>query len=599
MDSDSTLVTGSPLAARGPRRGAVLGERYEIVDALDADALSLTYKALDQESETHVLFRLLAPGALAEKDARSLVTRLSPLVGIGGRTLARVRDVDREGSVVFVVEPWPQGTTFRALLDGRRDKGAVFTSKELLPVLSALAEATLSLSEPWFHGDLRAHRIYVQADGVRVTGGFALAVLPGDVVVDALTEDVGLRRQFAPEVGDGLAGRPSDRWSVAALAWEALTGKVPEPGPKSAPATLGELGKVLLRYLDPDPTLRPPSLELLVTAVAKHAGVPAPKLVPEPFAIETEAPSDDKTQQVDSSMIVDEATTSRSLSLDRSLSAERPPGPNDTAKHAPVLADAPTVREKKEERDLSDIDPALLRAAAVNRSVTDSGTFELDARELKAFADKKDGKSEGGKRDGDLDPRLVRAALGVSLDDSRPKRSPKGGTQTEEIELTPSEDDAPTDISPSIAPMVRAGAKLPAPSKSAAPASVKSSAPRAPAAAARASAPAAARASAPSASPARAVQPAAPQPSPQPARPMPQPIAQAPQAMPPPQPLVATSPPPVMSQARAPEVRRGEPVTRPIARPSSQSQSGMLVIGGAVLVAVLILAFAFWFRSSH
>lgn len=567
----------------------MLGERYEIVDALDGDAIGLTYKALDQESEAHVLLRLPAPGALGEKDARSLVTRMSPLVGIGGRTLARIRDVDREGSLVFVIEPWPQGTTFRAILDGRRSKGTVFTTVELLPLITSLAEATMAIPSPWFHGDLRAHRVYVHSEGVRITGGFALSVLPGDAIVDALTDDVGLRRQFAPEVGDGLAGPPSDRWSVAALAWEALTGSAPETGPKTAPPALGEVGKVLVRYLDPDPTRRPPTLELLVGTIARHAKTTAPKLAPEPFSVEAEVTSDDKTQQLDPADLVPSGNTKSSSR----------PAANDTAKmQALVLSDGPTV---KDERDLSDIDPALLKAAALNRKMSDSGTFSLDAKELEPVTGKsKQFKPRAGES-GELDPRLVRAALG--LDDGSdprvepPKASParvvaraKSSSETQELDAADLVTLPARQKAAAQAP--KAAAPQPAPKSIPAPRAMPRPAPMATGPMVQ-----------PAPRPQPIVQPAprpmvqpAPRPTPAPPQPMVQPAVRP---MPAVQPIqhaqVATAPPAVVPSPRA---FAPQPATR-IERPSRERSNGTMIIAIAVGLAVTILVLAFWFRASQ
>ncbi len=607
METDSTQVTGSPAATRGPRRGTVLGERYEILDQLDGDALGLTYKALDQENEAHVLFRMPAPGALGERDARSLVSRLSPLVGIGGRTLARIRDVDREGALVFVVEPWPQGTTFRAILEARRSKGSVFTSVELLPVIASLAEVTLAIPEPWFHGDLRAHRVYVSSDGVRVTGGFALSVLPGDAIVDALTDDVGLRRQFAPEVGDGLAGRPSDRWSVAALAWEALTGSPPEPGPKTAPPALGELGKVLVRYLDPDPTLRPPTLELLVGTLAKHAGATAPKLTPEPFSVEVEAPSDERTQQLDASDLGPLDT-----------GAGKKPAANDTAKmQAVVLSDAPTVKEK-DERDLSDIDPALLKAAALNRKMSESGTFALDAKELEPVTGQKSEPRPRAPDSGELDPRLVRAALGLDegtdpKGDGKPRARPKASTTQEldtlDLEAVP----APAKQAVASARASAPRAAAPAPSAKSIP--VPKPLPASKSIPAPQPMPASKSIPAPKPMPTPAPKAAAPAPKPLPA-PSPAAAPHTPIVMPAPKPMPAVQPAPRPMPAVQPAVQAVDqatvvtapPAVVPGPRPFAEQaptridrprSNGTLIIAIAVGVAVTILVLAFWYRSAQ
>ena len=55
---DSTVVTGAPSQLRrGPRRGDVLGERYELRRRFDDDGCITTFMAFDQELEEDVLLR--------------------------------------------------------------------------------------------------------------------------------------------------------------------------------------------------------------------------------------------------------------------------------------------------------------------------------------------------------------------------------------------------------------------------------------------------------------------------------------------------------------------------------------------------------------
>jgi hypothetical protein len=53
--SDSTMVTGAPTAARMPRSGDVLGERWEIRASISSDGLYATYRGTDQETGQNVL----------------------------------------------------------------------------------------------------------------------------------------------------------------------------------------------------------------------------------------------------------------------------------------------------------------------------------------------------------------------------------------------------------------------------------------------------------------------------------------------------------------------------------------------------------------
>lgn len=602
--SDSTLVTGSPFSARGPVKGTVLGERWEVRELEEADALFLTMRAVDQESDSIVLMRLCAPGLLGDKDARRMAERLKKLIGKGGPTLSPFRDVDREGATLFSVEPYPTGASLRSVLEARRQKGQTFSPAELLPVVARLEAALSGIPAPFFHGDVRPQRIFVAPDRVLLTGGFFLSVMPGDALVDVLERDIPLRRQLAPEVGDGVAGRPSDRWSVAALVWEALTGTAPQPGPRSAPAKLGALGPVLTRYLDADPAHRPSTLVPLLDALATAAGVPTPALVPEPFAIEDDESDSDSTE-----LAHRPALGSETIELLDGPKTE--PGVHDTQRLPALDKDGKRPAAPKATRDLEGIDPALLQAAEAGRKISDSGTFELDGQELERLDPKASsrGAQKGALRTpakasapADLDPRLVRAALGMSLEGTPvPSKAPEkaGPAPARDAGRTPRKSSSVTQELDTNDLVAVGGAKRAGAGKAARPAA----APAPTTAPARPGAPkpvTGTGAAAPVRAPARNSAPA-PQPvaraAPEPARtsspaPAPRaPVADA-AAVPGPAPGSLASPfaAPAAGSYPAPAAPRRAPRSGP---------TGGVIVGAALVIALLILGAALWYRHTQ
>jgi hypothetical protein len=371
MESDSTQVTGSPAGLKAPRPGEVLCERFEIRDVVESDSLVLTYRGMDQETEAQVLVRVTAPGLLGEREAKRVHERLRPLIGARGvaggegetgaaSVWPGLLDVDREGALVSTVEPWPKGTSFRAVLEARRAKKRRFDAAELLPFIARIAAALDGLPDrgrlsSLHHGDLRASRVFVHPDGMSLTGGFLLAALPGDAVAEALTRDIALRRALPPEFADGLAGRPADRHAVASLAWEALEGDPPPPSVqpsdcRSEPA----LGAILVRYLDPDPSARPATLRNLVEALAARASAPLPE-------------HRDRLVLRGSDASSSEETTTETGSYQLS-DGELVPMDDDTNRSA---------RHRGE-----DLDPDLVAAAKAASAISETGTFQLDGDEL-------------------------------------------------------------------------------------------------------------------------------------------------------------------------------------------------------------------------
>jgi hypothetical protein len=371
METDSTQVTGSPTGLKAPRPGDVLGERFEIRDVVESDSLVLTYRAIDQETEAPVLVRVTAPGLLGEREARRLHERLRPLIGMrgviagdgegaGSSVWPGLLDVDREGALVSTVEPWPKGTSFRAVLEARRVKKKRFDAAELLPFIARIAAALDALPEcgrlsGLHHGDLRASRVFVHRDGMSITGGFLLAALPGDAVAEALTRDIALRWTLPPEFADGLAGRPADRHAVAALAWEALEGEPPPPSVQPADCrSEPALGAILVRYLDPDPSARPATLRNLVEALAVCASATVPEQRDRLVLRGGDASSSEETTT---------ETGSYQLS-DGEL----------------VALDDDTNRSPRQRG--ADLDPDLVAAAKAASAISETGTFQLDGAEL-------------------------------------------------------------------------------------------------------------------------------------------------------------------------------------------------------------------------
>jgi len=347
MSADATQVTGSPVAGPGAHRpGAVLAERYELLELIDGDGPALSFRALDQESERQVLVRILAGPGVHTDLCDEIVEHLSGLIGIGGRFLASLLDADREGRTPFTVEAWPRGTPLSAILDSRRGRGDALGPREALPVVAQLAAALEALPEGLHHGDVRAERVWLDTDGLRLTGPFLLSALPADELGERVSALGPGAVAYPPEARQGLTGRASDLWGVASIAWEALTGRSPDPS-LPAPEVEGDLRDALVSLLDEAPEHRSPDLDALLRAVARHAELSIPTLDPEPHQPPTALVSDldgagtEPSASADADPPDPDSLDPRLVhaALGLEMDSARPSGPNDTAKHQSVSQD--------------------------------------------------------------------------------------------------------------------------------------------------------------------------------------------------------------------------------------------------------------------
>ncbi len=396
MTFDATQVTGSPQAGAGARPGDVLAERYELLEAFDLEGPSIGYRALDQETERTVLVRTLVGPPLASAALAEMMERLRGLVGAGGRHLSPLRDTDREGRRPFTVEAWPEGTALSSILHGRRERGEPLSPREVLPIAAHLAAALAAIPPGWHHGDVRAERVFVHADGLRLTGGFLVAALPGRLLAERMASIGPAAVAYAPECMAGRAGAPADRWGAAALIWEALTLRAPDR--TSAPRELSPgVLTALRRLLDPEPGRRPADLSALLEALARQAGVPVPNVDPGVLV----ARAGVGASPVDGAFASGADDTQEQPAL---------PGPGDSTEDA--------------------LDPRLVRAAlGVTMDGVERGVPPLDG-------------------DPGLDPRLVRAALGVVIEESPEGAASELVSDEEELALDEVEEAAPAPAPP-------------------------------------------------------------------------------------------------------------------------------------------------------
>ncbi|MFO0714968.1 MAG: hypothetical protein U0353_34330, partial [Sandaracinus sp.] len=511
-------------------------------------------------------------------------------------------DADRDGSLVSTVEPWPKGTSFRAVLEARRTKKKRFDAAELLPFVGRIAAALDRLPDRGglaglHHGDLRAGRVFIHPDGISLTGGFLLAALPGDVVAEALTRDVALRRALPPEFADGLAGRPADRHAVAALAWEALEGVPPPPSVQPADCrSEPALGAVLVRYLDPDPSSRPATLRALVDALAARASMPVPehhdKLVLRGGSLESseENRSDTGSYQLDDGELV----------------------PLDTrTEKMPASASAPKERG-------ADLDPDLVAAAKATAAISETGTFQLDGEELVPVAKPAKGAKASTPRSASV-PAASSRPSGRPLPKAAPLQraaSPKGSPEPPRAQKIEARKAEPQTASP---PIPEAPAKNAAPRPDAETSSARRSDPAAKRTsptppAPRSDPPSQARTSDPgAATTAKRGRPT--QPLGEMAAPLPR--VEAPRPPDPPKPRASWehsalppsgAPLPSLQPLPAPAAPAPRPAvtTPPTPATSTSPPSGLESTGGwgglalivtAVIVALLILGAAFWYRA--
>jgi serine/threonine-protein kinase len=301
-------VCGTPVGVHafegdGPfRTGSLFASRFRIVSKLGEGGMGIVYRAHDLTLDQPVAVKVISDSklgspAVARARLRSEV-RLARQ--ITHPNVCRVYDIGESGDILYVSMEYVDGEDLASLLAriGRLpvDKGMDVARKLCAGVAAAHARDVL-------HRDLKPRNIMIDAHGEVRIMDFGLAVVPSQL--DPADIATGTPMYMAPEQ---LAGeqvtRQSDLYALGLVLYELFTGKRPFDAKsltellrqrETSDITLpsrhvaglgGELDRLIVQCLDPNPRKRPPSV--LHVAAALPLGDPLGDAI---AAGETPAPS--------------------------------------------------------------------------------------------------------------------------------------------------------------------------------------------------------------------------------------------------------------------------------------------------------------------
>jgi serine/threonine-protein kinase len=276
-----------------------LPERYRVTRRIASGGMATVYACEDQTLGRLVAVKVLAPAFATDEDALARFQREA-------RAVARVSDHphvvtiydigEHEGAAFIVMEYFAGGTLADRLRTG--DPIPRPTS------LAWLEEAASALDHAHragiVHRDVKPANLLLDANGRLAVGDFGIARMATDVGVTSTGTVLGTAAYLSPEQALGHSATPaSDRYALAAVAYELLTGHRPfqaehpaaqarahveTPPPASGLSTA--VDQALWRGLDKEPDSRWPTAGELVDALEEALGEEA-----EPTPVPATAPT--------------------------------------------------------------------------------------------------------------------------------------------------------------------------------------------------------------------------------------------------------------------------------------------------------------------
>jgi hypothetical protein len=268
------------------RPGTVVAGRYKVVRHVGSGAMGSVHLAVDETLHREVAVKSVH--ADPESDHGRRVMREARIgAGLRHPHLVTVYDVSTEDDSIVLVTEYVEGETLAdALRRGALDDGRAV--EVLRAVASALDEAH---ARGVVHRDVKPANILLGTGGAVKLADLGIATAADSTRITRTGASPGTLAYMAPEqFEDGPATSAADVYALAAVAYEALTGRrVHEGGTAfarpSAPPDVADLpprvGEVLLRGMARDPAARPSSAGALVDDLAAALGT-APPVAPRP-----------------------------------------------------------------------------------------------------------------------------------------------------------------------------------------------------------------------------------------------------------------------------------------------------------------------------
>ncbi|HTM41366.1 MAG TPA: tetratricopeptide repeat protein [Terriglobales bacterium] len=275
-------TAGEAWGAGGPQPGAVLGNRYEILQALGEGGMGTVYKARDRELDRLVALKVIRPDlarnpAIIQRFKQELILARQ----VTHRNVVRIFDLGEADGIKFITMEFIEGKDLRSLLL----EHTKFSPEEAAEIIRQVCLALdTAHSEGVIHRDLKPQNIMRDASGRIVVMDFGLA---RSLESDGMTQTgalIGTMEYMSPEQGLGQElDQRSDLFTLGLIFYELLSGQVPYKADSALASLLkrtqeraapvssldnkvpGVLSNIVSKCLERDPKLRYSSAKELLS----------------------------------------------------------------------------------------------------------------------------------------------------------------------------------------------------------------------------------------------------------------------------------------------------------------------------------------------
>jgi len=241
--AEESMMTNSLARTDGPPAAfcVALADRYRVGAELGRGGMATVFAAEDLRHHRRVAIKVLDPDLGAMLGADRFLAEIRVTANLQHPNLLPLFDSGEAGGLLYYVMPLIEGSTLRARLQRERQLPVDETVRIVCAVAGALDYAH---RQGVVHRDLKPENILLH-DGQPLVADFGIALAVSNAGGARVTQtglSLGTPQYMSPEqaMGDRVIDGRSDVYSLAAVAYETLTGEPPHVG-ATAQAVIGRM----------------------------------------------------------------------------------------------------------------------------------------------------------------------------------------------------------------------------------------------------------------------------------------------------------------------------------------------------------------------
>ena len=250
--------------------GAIISNRYEIIEQIGSGGMSIVYKAKDRKLGRVVTFKVLRSEYVKDVDfIKRFEVEARAAASLSHPNIVNVYDVGHDGLVNYIVMEYIDGVTLKEVIKRR----APFSNDETLGVAIQIASALAHAhNHNIVHRDIKPQNILVTANGVIKVTDFGIAKAVGSKTITVANNTMGSVHYFSPEQAKGgYVSFKSDIYSLGLVMFEMATGKLPFDGDTPVSVAIKQINEFLPDMKEINPNVSDKLQKIVSRATEKFA----------------------------------------------------------------------------------------------------------------------------------------------------------------------------------------------------------------------------------------------------------------------------------------------------------------------------------------